>query len=132
MLPVRSGVPQGSILGPLLFIIYVNDIPDKINNSTLLLFADDIKLIKHIIGSFNDRQLLQEDLSVVEAWCSEWHLNLNGNKCVEMEFSRTLQDQTLSLFLDGHSLVRSLSHRDLGVILTHNLSLVRSFQQDLF
>jgi len=78
-LPVTSGVPQGSILGPLLFLIYINDLPSCINYSHCLLFADDAKIFQ-IVTSFHDQLLLQIDLHEIEQWCSTWNLQLNPSK----------------------------------------------------
>ena len=69
-LPVISGVPQGSVLGPLLFLIYVNDLPQSILTSYPFLFADDTKLLSAIKGH-SDSLALQEDLAFVEDWCSK-------------------------------------------------------------
>ena len=78
---VLSGVPQGSILGPLLFIVYVNDIPDSITRSCCFLFADDVKLLK-IVNSASDCIDLQCDLENVSSWCNQWNLTLNSNNVV--------------------------------------------------
>ena len=67
LLPVESGVPQGSILGPLLFIVYINDIPDTVLHSRTLLFADDTKCFRFIKSS-SDQQLLQSDLNSLSLW----------------------------------------------------------------
>ena len=117
-LPVLSGIPQGSILGPL-FIIYINDIPDRITHSTALYFADDTKLLRHI-SSFNDRKLLQEDLTSIEGWCDEWHLNLNANKCVALEFSSEHDPVVYSL--GSQQMSMSQCHWDLGILVCITLS----------
>ena len=85
-LPVLSGVPQGSILGPLLFIIYVNDLPVSINRAACYLFADDTKLLKSI-SSPTDTVSLQDDIIAVEAWCRKWNLSLNSSKCCAIRFT---------------------------------------------
>ena len=69
---VTSGVPQGSVLGPLLFLIYINDLPDYIqNNSTVKMFADDT-IIYHSITNQQDTNALQEDLDALQRWESGW------------------------------------------------------------
>ena len=91
-LPVLSGVPQGSVLGPLLFIIFINNIPDI---TLPFMFADDTKLVKSIVTS-NDKMLLQEDLTALECWCDKWHLSLmNVDKCVVIEFMQFLHPSLL-------------------------------------
>ena len=75
---VLSGVPQGSVLGPLLFVIYINDLPDKIENVTKL-FADDSKIISVIKGKL-EVEKLQKDLDEVDYWCQTWGMKLNVEK----------------------------------------------------
>ena len=120
LLPVLSGVPQGSILRLLLFIIYINDIPERITHSTALMFADDAKLLRRI-SSFNDRQLLQEDLTSIEGWCHQWHLNLNANKCVALEISFSEHDP-VAYSLGSQQISISQCHWDLGILVCSNLS----------
>ena len=74
-----SGVPQGSVLGPLLFIIYINDIVDTLGCHCYL-YADDMKLYK-IIQSSNDCTALQSDLDRLVEWSSNWKIKLNIAKC---------------------------------------------------
>ena len=82
---VSSGVPQGSVLGPVLFIIYVNDLPEVVQ-SKLWMFADDTKIYR-TISSNEDSILLQSDLlHSIMRWCSMWLMNLNYVKCKCMSF----------------------------------------------
>ena len=73
LLPVLSGVPQGSILGPLLFLVYINDLPEQIDYASCYLFTDDAKLLKSI-SAVNDSITLQTDLNNLCIWCKEWKL----------------------------------------------------------
>ena len=81
-MPVLSGVPQGSVLGPLLFLIYINDIT-TISLSTLsqcILYADDVLLYRPITCSY-DVRAIKFDIEEVEQWADSNHLNLNPTKC---------------------------------------------------
>ena len=79
--PVDSGVLQGPVLGPLLFILYVNDIPDLVN-SKVKMFADDIK----IYTSFSDALSFQNDLDRLCGWAREWLLQFNIAKCKHLKY----------------------------------------------
>ena len=75
---VKSGVPQGTVLGPLLFLIFINNIGISIS-STLRLFADEC-LLYRVIDSTRDAKLLQHDLHLITEWCKQWQMRLNLDK----------------------------------------------------
>jgi len=77
-LPVLSGVPQGSILGPLLSILHINDITSVVQSSSVRVFADDVSLY----ATQEDSLKLQDDLSRIYNWSLHWQLSLNPQKCV--------------------------------------------------
>ena len=84
--PVLSGIPQGSILGPLFFVLYVNELP-KLVTSRVKLFADDTKLWR-VIKNNDDVQQLQDDVSKLNKWTDEWLLKLNFEKCKKMSVGK--------------------------------------------
>jgi len=80
LLKSASGLPQGGILGPLLFLIFINDLPKCLQGSTGLLFADDFKIFRQI-GNDADRSILQGDLDEVARWFYNNNMTLNIKKC---------------------------------------------------
>ena len=84
---VTSGVPQGSVLGPLLFLIYIIDLPDYIqNNSTVKRFADDTVIYLPITNQ-QDTHALQEDLDALQRWESDWLMHFHPQKCQTMHIT---------------------------------------------
>ncbi len=77
--PVLSGIPQGTVLGPILFVIYINDLLDNINSNGLM-FADDTKIFRRI-SSRDDSIELQSDITKLEKWSDLWLLRFNSDKC---------------------------------------------------
>lgn len=119
---VPSGVPQGSILGPSLFIMYINDLPSQLRFSDCMLYADDVKIYKRI-SCLGDCLELQRDIISLSEWCSQWRMNLNLAKCCFMNFS--LKRDLNILFdytLNGYILQRVLEIKDLGVTFSMNMS----------
>ena len=123
--PVLSGVPQGSVLGPLLFLIYINDLTD-INiedGAKITLYADDVLLFR-IINSPEDFVALQEDIDKIGSWSYANFLTLNRTKCKYMIVSRKTNLSTPSspLLLEGYPLDQVEMFQYLGVLLSHDLT----------
>ena len=76
---VTSGIPQGSVLGPILFVLFINDLPDDILSS-IVMFADDTKLWSKV-NNTEDRAALQFDIDKLATWSNDWQLSFNADKC---------------------------------------------------
>ncbi|CAH2098333.1 unnamed protein product [Euphydryas editha] len=109
---VPSGVPQGSLLGPLLFAIFLNDISSCFHHSLCLLYADDAKIIKSI-SSIDDCRLLQEDLNRFNNYCQINKLDLNVSKCHIMNFTRKLNTLRYNYTLKNQTMLHINKIKDL-------------------
>ncbi len=121
-LPVHSGVPQGSILGPLLFLFFINDMADAVSpDSTLALFADDSKVFRRV-RSVHDSVQLQADLDSLLAWSKKWKLNFNVNKCKIISINNTNPLLLHNYTLSNTPLERVNTINDLGLLINSNLT----------
>ena len=116
---VKSGVPQGSLLGPVLFSVYLNDIDLIVELITLLIkFADDTKLA-HEIRNEEDRKLLQQCLDELMAWAARWGMAFNTAKCKVMHVGR--HNPQFDYKMGDHTLEKTTVERDIGVLVNSNL-----------
>jgi Reverse transcriptase (RNA-dependent DNA polymerase) len=110
---VESGVIQGSVLGPLLFIIYAADLPAVVK-SEVTLYADDV-IVDRIIFSAADIEELQNDLDGIAAWGAVNGMELNASKCHVLEITRSKTQLHANYFVSGTTLAYSSTERILGV-----------------
>ena len=121
LLPVTSGVPQGSILGPLLFLLYINDLPSVTSLCTTALFADDSKCFTEI-RSFDDCTSLQNDLNRLVDWSSTWKMDFNASKCKILTITRCHSPVQYCYTINGSPLEKVGVFKDLGVFIDQSLS----------
>jgi len=111
---VSSGIPQGSVLGPVLFTIFINDLPTDIN-SFMKIFADDTKMYNII----NNSHVLQEDLNTLVCWSKKWLLPFNIDKCKVLHYGS--HNNKHNYIMDGLLLSDDNCIKDLGVNFSNNL-----------
>ena len=117
---VSPGTPEVSILSPLLFACYINDLPDAVESGCLL-FADDVKLY-HRIKTQTDCDFLQRQLDALCHWSQLWGMSLNPGKCKVLTLSLRRERVTVGYDVGGVTLERVSAMRDLGVILDEKLT----------
>jgi len=119
---VLSGVPQRTILGPILFLVFINDLPEVVKHSSVQLFADDCILFKHIESS-DDAMKLQQNLTRLEESDQQWQMKFHPEKCTVMRIgtnSRMKRDTNYSLH--GHILEVESWSKYLGVNISDDLT----------
>ena len=127
-LEVVSGIPQGSVLGPVLFTIFINDLPDSIA-SPCKIFADDTK----IYNTVNNSKLLQQDLEKLQKWSEMWNLYFNVDKCKVLHVGRRNPKLEYKMVVGGlYKLLQSCEEeKDLGVIFNMSLNFDTHIQNSI-
>ena len=120
---VTSGVPQGSVLGPLLFLIMIHDIDKDVIHSALSSFADDTRIMKGV-SNIADIRKLQADLNAIYKWTTCNNMQLNGLKFEQLKYGKNddLKKQSIYLTDTGLNISEKKSVKDLGVILNTDMS----------
>ena len=125
---VTSGIPQGSVLGPLLFVLYINDLPDTAI-SQVFLFADDTKLYRQIRND-SDHKIFQADISKLQSWADDWLLKFHPDKCKILGMGKKELTHQYYMTKDDHSLValsRVQDEKDVGVTFDEDMT----FRKDI-
>ena len=127
---VEAGVPQGSILGPLLFLIYINDLSENLVSNPKL-FADDTSLFSVIFDKDLSAKNLNDDLNRINNWAFQWKMSFNpdpNKQAQEVLFSRKIQKSSQpSLIFNNNIVTQSLTQKHLGMFLDTKLD----FQEHL-
>ena len=115
---VTSGIPQGTVLGPVCFLLYINDLPEVLKSSSIRMFADDAKVFCPV-STIEQSDNLQRDLDSILTWTETWQLPLNLDKCSVMHLG---PNNPLGKYTLGHVQVReATSERDLGIMMDNEL-----------
>ena len=114
---VLSGIPQGSVLGPILFLMFIDDLDEGLT-SRILKFADDTEIFRVVKGP-EDRNALQEDLRRLSDWSEVWQMKFNVDKSKVMHLGPRSMHWNYSI--GGRHLKEVTEERDLGVIITNDL-----------
>ena len=104
----------------LLFLVFINDLPDAVNHSSLYMFADDTKCAK-LIRNSSDSVLLQDDVTSLGKWSSDWKLQFKVTKCVLLRFCTKGASVCHSYSIGGNEVPEHTSHKDLGVVFSSDL-----------
>ena len=122
-LDVTSGVPQGSVLGPTLFIYFINDLPNSAINTPMKIFADDTKVYKSI-ESENDVKQLQSAIDNMFEWTQKWLLKFNNEKCKILHLGKNNPKHEYFIGNDDQRILMDVTEleKDLGVHIDPNLN----------
>ena len=112
MLSVVSGGPQGSILGLLLFVLYINDLPHILSSAEPYPFAEDTKCL-HISPPESDDILLQNDIDILTTYSNSWHLHFNKTKCVHLHFQFNSTSYIPKYYINNKEIYRKVETKDL-------------------
>ena len=115
---IDSGVPQGSVLGPLFFVMFINDLLNRIKNEGKL-FADDTKILA-LISSELDNLGLQNDLNILKEWTDEWQIKFNSLKCKVMHFGNS--NPKYKYKIENVVLEEGKLEKDLGIFISNDIS----------
>ena len=126
--PVNEGIPQGSKLGPLLFLLYINDITENIE-SDILIFADDTSLFANAKDPFETAEILNRDLARITAWALKWKVVFNADKSTDIIFSNKYLNNSPPIIFNNEYVQRVNVHRHLGIYLSSNLSWSRQIHE---
>ena len=118
---VLSGVPQGTVLGPVLFVVYINDLLEDISSNGFM-FADDTKIFRQI-SSVNDSRHLQSDITKLENWSNQWLLQFHPDKCHILTLGKFENIKHTHRYTNCNKEIEHVSEeKDLGVIIDSDLS----------
>ena len=119
--PIISGVPQGSVIAPILSLIYINDLPNNLK-STVRLFADDTIIYMTISnGNGTDATALQQELDKLAKWVETWQLEFHPQKCSVLHITRSRNPKYKQHTLHGRILVKQDNSKYLGVVINKTL-----------
>jgi hypothetical protein len=119
--PVTSGVPQGSVLGPILFLVFIDDMPLYTKHSQVRLFADDT-IVYLTVTAIDDCEKLQEDLKSLEKWEKEWQMEFHPDKCNVLRITRKNTKIIFPYTLHSHVLAEVTSAKYLGVTISDDMT----------